>query len=82
MEYKYKVGDFVWIREDLVLYQQYGPDTHYQINRGEIDPKGSYLPIKSIEGREFNFENYKQLPYEMIDHKKTNHLNDISYEVY
>lgn len=70
---RYKVGDKVWIREDLVngkTYNGYG----YHVHRGEEDIRGKFLEItKSDYGfdKAYSFKNYHNLGEDAIDHEKT-----------
>ena len=80
---RYKVGDKVWIREDLELNRQYG-GMSYQINSvdDEIDIRGKQVTITLERGHgSYNCVGYKIFNLIMIDHEKTNNT-DLSYEIY
>ena len=77
----YKVGDKVWIKEDIPMGLYDKTDTHYQINSGEIDIRGKQVTIISNVGRVgLACEGYSNFHYLMIDENKTN--GEIQYEIY
>ncbi len=67
---KYKVGDKVWIREDIREGDQ-GNGKHYDINGGEVDIRGKLVKITKDNGVSYSCRGYKFFFEEMINHSKT-----------
>ena len=77
----YKVGDKVWIKEDIPMGKYGKTDIHYQINSGEIDIRGKQVTITSKYNETgWCCEGYSNFHYLMIDENKTN--GEIQYEIY
>ncbi len=79
--HKYKVGDKVWIREDLIEGQLYG-GTYYKINFNDIDIRGKEVEITAcIWQTDYNCDGYSNFNEKTIDEEKTNN-NTPNYEIY
>jgi len=79
---KYKVGDKIWIREDLILYKGYD-GYNFQINYKEIDIRGKQVEITDVGGTSYSVIGYRGITEIMIDHDKTNNTStEPQYEIY
>lgn len=83
---RYKVGDKVWIREDLSHGKTYG-GYNYQINmfKGEQDIRGLEVEITGFRNPfndSYKCDLYSGITDAMIDHEKSVELSNPSYEVY
>jgi hypothetical protein len=84
MKNNYKIGDWVWIREDI-RYGQCSGDNYFVINRGEVDVRGQYLQIlNGNKSKGYNVEGYSNLHHWCIDHEKTSQgfNQTLNYEIY
>lgn len=83
MRNKYKVGDKVWIKEDIKFGKYKGTTTYFQINQGEEDIRGKEVIITSYHtdgSTGLNCKGYKNFHWKMIDEEKTSGI--INYEIY
>jgi len=81
----YKVGDKVWIREDIQKGKLPDSTCWYQINPGESDIRGKLVTITSFHHNDtdnYNCKEYKNFPNLIIDHEKTSRAIEPSYEIY
>lgn len=73
---KYKIGDKVWIKEDLVLGTKYD-GIYYQINYGEKDIRGKLVTITKLNGDRYWRDDYKNFGHSMIDHEKAKQKSEV-----
>lgn len=94
---KYKVGQKVWIRQNIEMEQSFNGRKYY-FNPNEKDIRGEFLEIlevdKNSDGYAYSFKNYNYLGEDGIDHEKTasglgywnenegNTPNEPHYEIY
>lgn len=78
---KYKIGDKVWIRENLITGNSYGDGISYIIRKGERDIRGLEVEIIEITNiGAYTCKGYRGFSKYMIDDNKTN--GSINYEIY
>jgi len=67
---KYKVGNKVWIRDDIDIGWVDGDGNHYRVNMGERDIRGKLVKIINIHGC-YDCVGYRSFHDSMINHSKT-----------
>ena len=70
MENKYKIGDKVWVRNDIKQGDRMDGNW-FIVNQGEIDIRGALVEILKVDGDGYNVLGYKSLHDCWIDHEKT-----------
>ena len=81
---KYKIGDTVWIKNDLISNKGdlYGIRI-YSVHGREKDIRGKQVTITNIiEDNSYMCKEYKYFTDKMIDKDKTNSLGESTYEIY
>jgi len=83
---RYKVGDKVWIRDDIHIGWTDNHGNVYRISIGETDIRGKLVEIIKIDIAILNYDccGYKAFYDSMIDHTKTAHNVEpsLQYEIY
>lgn len=72
---RYKVGDKVWIRDDIDNGFKDDGGNYYRVNMGEIDIRGKLVKITNIHGC-YDCNGYRSFHDSMINHSKTAYENE------
>jgi len=80
---KYRKGDKVWIKTDMVLNEIYlDTGTYYKIHFGEKDIRGKQVIITDTDMDSWSCKKYRNFHWKMIDEEKTNLPAEPVYEIY